>query len=426
MKLPTNDFKQLTPSEWKLKVQAELAGLDYKEVLVWGSAEGIQVKPVYTGEDREKADSYSIETTKDWRIVGNFLDDPKQDFSYLYGFRVADKHIQAATKLPDYLDLFFACEQPFDFFSNHDFSSVKNLAYCSFDVIGNFASSGNWHKSKEEDFQLVKKQLSNDNFERLLEVNTSLYQNAGANHVQQIGFALSHAVEYLENFGVEAAPKLFFRTATASNFFFEIAKIRALRKLWNLILNDYNSTASTFIYSETSMRNKSLLDKHNNIIRSGLEAAAAIQGKADVVQIMPFDGLNGGSAFSEELASKQQLLIQRESYFSKFMDPVSGTFFVENLTELMIKNALELFKSLENEGGFLKALAEGNIQKMIQKSAEKEQQAFDDGKLILIGVNKFKNPKDRITPITKAQREIRTQIQPILSKRLSEKIENET
>ena len=275
-----------------------------------------------------------------------------------------------------------------------------------------------------EDFKKIEQILAENTFEKCIEVDASVYQNAGANHVQQIAIALSHGVEYLEKLGAEAASKLYFKVAVGGNYFFEIAKLRALRTLWDLILDEYNSEAETFIFAENSLRNKSLLDVHNNIIRNGLEASAAIQGKADVVNVLPYDEIKGASPFSEELASKQQLVLQKESYFDKFMDPVSGSFFVENLTELMSRNALELFKKLEADGGFLKGLAEGKIQKMIRKSAEKEQAAFDEGKLILIGVNKFLNPTDKIEKIEKPLNEIRTQIQPIFPKRLAEKLEN--
>lgn len=423
MSQPSIDFKQLSPQEWKLKVQAELAGLDYNEVLVWDTAEGIQVKPVYTKEDI--SDEISIvQTTQDWKIIGNFLNHPEQDFSYLYGFKVSDELADQVHTLPAYLDLFFECKNPIEFFSKTDFKSLKNLKYIELDVLGNFAATGNWYKSEQEDFQLVEKILKEKTFEKSILVDASLYQNAGANHVQQIAIALLQAVEYLEKLGVEATSQLYFKVAVGGNYFFEIAKLRALRTLWNLILEEYDSKVDTFIYAESSLRNKSILDVHNNIIRSGLEASSAIQGKADVVTILPYDSLRKSTSFSEELASKQQLILQKESYFDKFMDPVSGSFFVENLTELMSRNALELFKKLEAEGGFLKGLAEGKIQKMIQKSAEKEQAAFDEGKLILIGVNKFRNPADKVEKIEKTRNEIRTQIQPIFPKRLAEKLEN--
>lgn len=423
MSQPSTDFKQLSLQEWKLKVQAELAGLDYNEVLVWDTPEGIQVKPVYTKEDISD-EVLPVQTTQDWKVIGNFLNHPDQDFSYLYGFKVSDELADKVNGLPSYIDLFFECKNPDKLFSKTNFNSLKNLKYLGLDVLGNFAKTGNWYKSEREDFQLVEQILKENSFEKSIEVNASLYQNAGANHVQQIATALLHGVEYLDKLGYDVASKLYFKVAVGGNYFFEIAKLRALRTLWNLILEQYNSKAETFIFAENSLRNKSLLDVHNNIIRSGLETSAAIQGKADVVNVLPYDEIKGATAFSEELASKQQLILQKESYFDKFMDPVSGSFFVENLTELMCKNALELFKNFEAEGGFLNGLAEGKIQKMIRKSAEKEQAAFDERKLILIGVNKFRNSADKVEKQEKPLNEILTQIQPIFPKRLAEKIEN--
>ncbi|MFV0304261.1 MAG: methylmalonyl-CoA mutase family protein [Moheibacter sp.] len=417
------DFKQLTPQEWKLKVQAELAGLDYNEVLVWDTTDGIQVKPVYTSEDDIGGETLSIETTPDWKIIGNFLNNPKQDYSYLYGLTISDEYVESSLQLPTHLDLFFKSDNPFELLSKIDISKLNNLKYLNLDVLGHFAETGNWYQSQKEDLEFIQN-LDKQPFEKCVEINASLYQNAGANHVQQIAIALSHGVEYIEKLGIEIAEKLYFKTAIGSNYFFEIAKLRALRKLWNLILAEYNSKAETYIFAETSLRNKSLLDIHNNIIRSGLEASAAVQGKADVVQILPYDELKETTAFSEELASKQQLLLQKESYFDKFSDPVSGSYFVENLTKLMVKNALDLFKKIESEGGFLQGLIEGTIQKRIQKSAEKEQQAFDEGEQVLIGVNKFRNPTDKTIPNTQPRNEVRTQVQPIFRKRLAEKIES--
>ncbi len=419
-----NDFKRLTPQEWKLKVQAELAGLDYNEVLVWDTSEGIQVKPVYTNQDVNFESAQLIQTAKDWKIIGNFLNLPSQDYSYLYGYKIKDDLAQEAGNLPEYLDLFFTCENPFDLLSQVDFSKIKNLKYLELDVLGNFVRTGNWYKSQEEDFGLIQKVVEENHFEKCIEVNASLYQNAGANHVQQIAIALSHGVEYLERLGVTSSAKLHFKVAVGSNYFFEIAKLRSLRKLWDLILKEYDSEAETYILAETSLRNKSLLDIQNNIIRSGLEASASVQGKADAVNVLAYDELKSSTPFSEELASKQQLLLQKESYFDKFQDPVAGAYFVENLTELMSKNALELFKKMEADGGFLKGLFEGSIQKMIQKSAEKEQQAFDEGKLILIGVNKFQNKSETLESVREEKaNHTRTQIQPVFPKRLSSKVE---
>ncbi len=424
MSQPNNDFKNITPQEWKLKVQAELAGLDYNEVLVWDTFEGIQVKPVYTREDVDFQDISPEITTKDWKIIGSFLNDPKQDYSYLYGFNLRDEFVDKISSIPEYLDLFFNCDNPYELISETDFSKIQNLKYLGLDILGNLSSAGNWYKSEKEDFELTERALNDNSLEKSVLINASLYQNAGANHVQQIALALAHGNEYLQRFGPESAKKIYFKTAVGSNYFFEIAKLKAIRKLWKFILNQYEIDAEPFIYAESSQRNKSILDIHNNIIRSGLEASSAVLGKADVVSVFPFDSLKGGNSFSEELASKQQLLLQRESYYDKFHDPVAGSYFVENITELFCKNALELFKKMESEGGFLKGLFNQSIQKMIIRSAEKEQTAFDEGKLVLIGVNKFRNKMENIEPLREeVANNIRTLIQPVFPKRLASKIE---
>src|SRR5690606_40435268 len=134
----------------------------------------------------------------------------------------------------------------------------------------------------------------------------------------------------------------------------------------------------------------------NTLIRSRMEASQAIQRKADVVHVLPYDSVKSTNPFSEELASKQQLLLQKGSFFDRFEDPVAGSYFVENITELFVKTALDLFQKIEKDGGFLKGLLDGSVHKMIQKAAEKEQHAFDDGKLILIGVNTFRNTADQV------------------------------
>src|SRR5690625_1798528 len=99
-----NNLKSISPQEWKLKGQAELAGLDYNEVLVWDTLEGIQIKPVYTEEDKNSDFSQNIKTQKDWKLIGELIDSENQDYSYLYGFKVKENQFQSITKLPEYLD----------------------------------------------------------------------------------------------------------------------------------------------------------------------------------------------------------------------------------------------------------------------------------------------------------------------------------
>ena len=122
--------------------------------------------------------------------------------------------------------------------------------------------------------------------------------------------------------------------------------------------------------------------------------------------------------------------MKHESYFDKVDNPSDGSYYIENLTKQLAEKALALFKDIEANGGFLKQLGDGTIQRKIRESAEKEQQLFDSGKEILLGTNKYPNKNDKmghdleLFPFTKIK-ERKTLITPILEKRLAERTEQE-
>ncbi len=269
----------------------------------------------------------------------------------------------------------------------------------------------------------MKEALALKNFEKVISIQGDVYQNAGANHVQQIAITLAHAVEYLENFGADIADKIYFKFAVGSNYFFEVAKLRAFRFLWKMILEQYNKESEAFIFTSTSDRNKSKLDIYNNVIRSTIEASSAIFGSSDAIFVGSYDEVNKESDFGLELAAKQQLLLQKESYLNQFTDPAAGSFYIESLTNQMAENALELFKTIQNVGGFVNALQNETIQDFIYTSAKKEQKDFDEQTIKLIGVNKFRNPADVIEKSPKEKVVKQALFVPIVPTRLAEKEE---
>ena len=277
--------------------------------------------------------------------------------------------------------------------------------------------------SKKASKELVKEVLELKNFEKVISIQGDVYQNAGANHVQQIAITLAHAVEYLENFGADIADKIYFKFAVGGNYFFEIAKIRAFRFLWKMILEQYNKESEAFIFTSTSLRNKSKLDIYNNVIRTTLESSAAVFGSSDAVFVGSYDEVNQESDFGLELAAKQQLLLQKESYLNQFTDPSAGSFYIESLTNQLAENALELFKTIQNVGGFVKALENETIQDYIYTSAKKEQKDFDEQVVKLIGVNKYRNPADVVEKQPKEKIVKQALFIPIVPTRLAEKEE---
>ncbi|CAM3362883.1 methylmalonyl-CoA mutase family protein [Empedobacter stercoris] len=417
------DFDTISEKEWKNKVQVELKGLEYNETLVWGTNDQINVKPLYTKDDVDYSTIQPLpKSSKDWKIISKYTGNKNQDYSFLYGYLINQKEANSTLDLPNYLDLFIQYDGSSALKS---LEKLPNLKYLDIDPYGYLAQNGLWQNDSENATkELIKEALALENFEKVISIQGDIYQNAGANHVQQIAITLAHAVEYLENFGADVADKIYFKFAVGSNYFFEVAKLRAFRFLWKMILEQYNKESEAFVFTSTSDRNKSKLDIYNNVIRSTVEASSAIFGSSDAIFVGAYDELNNESDFGLELAAKQQLLLQKESYLNQFADPAAGSFYIETLTNQMAENALELFKTIQTAGGFIKALQSETIQDFIYTSAKKEQKDFDEQIIKLIGVNKFRNPSDVIEKMPKEKIVKPALFIPIVPTRLAEKEEN--
>ncbi len=304
------------------------------------------------------------------------------------------------------------------------------------DIIGNLARSGNWYHSLKEDHEILNKLIMKaKGFKSILSVDGTLYQNAGATIPQELAYMLAHANEYLNHLNDEenstAEVQLQFLTATGSNYFFEIAKLKALRLLFASLASEYKQVEKCHILSQPSKRDKTLYDYNVNLLRTTTQSMSAVLGGADEVYNSPYDAIyHKNNEFGDRIARNQLLVLKNESYFDKVSNASDGAYYIETLTQQFAEKALEIFKEIENGGGFLKQLKEGIIQRKIAESAKKEQELFDAGKITLIGTNKFQNPEDRMTndlelyPFLKMNPR-KTLLQPILERRLSEKLEQE-
>ena len=415
-------FDAISEKQWKTKVQVELKGLEYNETLVWGTSDQINVKPLYTKNDIDYSSIQPLpRSNSDWKIISNYTGNQNQDYSFLYGYEINSNQLKEVNNLPNYLDLFINLD---DYSEASTFGEFKNLKYLNLDIFGFYAQNGLWPtETKEEAYQLVKDALANTEFEKSISIQADVYQNAGANHVQQLAITLAHAVEYLETFGPEIANKIYFRFAVGSNYFFEIAKLRAFRFLWKLILEQYDTETEAYIYCTNSLRNKSKLDQYNNVIRSSVEANAMILGGCDVINVKSYDDITETTDFGLELAAKQQLLLQKESNLDQFTDPAAGSYYVESLTNQLAENGLELFKTIQSVGGFIKGLENETIQDFVYTSARKEQKEFEANELNLIGVNKFRNMDEKLEHSKKEKVVKPALFLPIVPSRLAEKIE---
>lgn len=446
MKNLFDDFQPISTKQWKQRIQFELDGADYNEILLWNSPEDIKVKPFYHRDEFEKK-GIPKTMVSEFKICQNiYVQDAiksnlraidcieKGTESIIFTVNNDQTDIEkllaniTLEKTRIYFNLGFLSKE---FVEKID--SIANLnnslIYCNLDPIGQLAKDGNWFKTPEknnfETLELLSKSTNNISF---ISVNCDLYQNAGANIVQQIAYSLAHANEYLNRITSLNKP-IVFQIAVGSNYFFEIAKLRAFRLLFNLIAKEYNPNLACHLVVSPTKRNKTLYDYHVNMLRTTTESMSAILGGADAVANLAFDHLyHKDNEFSSLLAQNQLLILKNESYFDKVNNPTDGSYYIESLTQQLAEKALHLFKDIEKQGGFLKQLNEGIIKKKIQESADKEQELFDSEKEILVGTNKFINTKNTMNnklelyPFLKIKPR-KTLIKPILETRLAERLE---
>lgn len=413
-------FPSVNEKEWKNAVQAELKGGDYTQTLCWDTLEGFQVKPLYMQADAGEVTPLVSENN--WQIVAPFVPSDKIPYSNLDGV-ILNLENQAE---------FYATEQDKIILQVNNSlppTEPKNTnTYLDWDFLGNLAALGNWtDKSKEKTISTAQSLLESS-YKKCLSIDVAHYQNSGANHAEQLALFLSESAEYVNLLGGKVLDKIMLKNAVGSNFFFEIAKLRAARILWQNLCKVYDKESDLVIYSESSLRNKSVLDKYNNIIRSTFETAAAIFGNSDMVNVIPYDYLfKNNSENAHELSFKQQWVLREESFLNHYIDPMQGAYYVENIAKQLAEKAWELFKNWESKGGFIACLEKEIIQKQIAESEQKEQKLFDDKEIKMIGVNHFPNQKDQVIleEIKKTpKRNEKTIFRTIIRKRWAERIEN--
>lgn len=441
-----NEFEPVSSKQWKQQIQYELKGADYNETLVWESPEGIKVKPFYhidefkqgpavAGKAAEFTICQNIYVHDTEKSAGRAISTLKRGAESLrFTIENETTNIKVLlSKVPDDRPVYFYLTfLSIDFVKNLDVIAKERNAvfYVQLDPIAQLAKDGNWHSNLETDIEAINTiaiACSNIHF---LSVDSSLYQNAGANIVQQIAYTLAHANEYFNRVAT-INKSIVIQAAVGTNYFFEIAKLRAIRHLFNLVAAEYDHTFDCHIIATPTKRNKTLYDYNVNMLRTTTECMSAILGGADAVANLAYDALyHKDNEFGDRIARNQLLVLKHESYFDKVNNPADGAYYIEELTQQLAEKALELFKDIEANGGFITQLKEGTIQRKIQESAVKEQELFDSGKEVLLGTNKYPNKNDRMShdlelyPFVKANPR-KTLVQPIIEKRLAEKIEQE-
>jgi methylmalonyl-CoA mutase len=233
-------------------------------------------------------------------------------------------------------------------------------------------------------------------------VRADLLHEAGAHAVQELGYAIAAGVERLTALTATlpvdtVAPQIEFVFAVGPSYFIEIAKLRAARILWALAVDAFgprdNGACRMRLHVRTPQRNKSAYDRYTNLLRVTTEAAAAVVGGCDQLKVEPF-------AFDAHLALNVQRILKEEAHLDAVADPAGGSYYIEALTDALAREAWKLFQQVEAQGGYVKALASGAIEKALAQTRTARGKAYSARRRALVGVNNFPSVAEK-TPEAK-------------------------
>ncbi|MDX6767317.1 MAG: methylmalonyl-CoA mutase family protein [Candidatus Methylacidiphilales bacterium] len=239
-------------------------------------------------------------------------------------------------------------------------------------------------------------------------VHTRSWHEGGGHAIQELGFGLATAAEYLramhqQGLDVDTvAPRLRFAITVGSDFFTEIAKLRAVRIIWSQLiaaLGGSEKSQGLTLHVRTATYNKTVYDPYVNMLRTTVEAFAAVLGGTNSLQVGPFDEvLRTPDDFSRRIARNTQLILQKECQLDRLIDPAGGSWYVEWLTDQLARGAWDLFRKVEGMGGMEAALRTGFPQQAVADTATQRLQAVARRRSSVIGTNQYANAAESQLP----------------------------
>ncbi|HYO81054.1 MAG TPA: methylmalonyl-CoA mutase family protein [Bryobacteraceae bacterium] len=226
-------------------------------------------------------------------------------------------------------------------------------------------------------------------------VRADLFGDTGGTAVQELAFALSAGVDRLADAPDvdHTARSLVFVFAIGSNYFFEIAKLRAARLLWSRAVSAFKPKAESscrmHVWARTALWNKSLYDPYTNLLRVTTEALSAVIGGCEWLEVRPF-------RFSDRLAVNVQRIVKEEAHLARVADPAGGSYYVEALTDALAREGWKLFQEVESKGGF--AQARGFIDEQIAASRAAKEKAMSSRRKVQVGVNNYPDTEETLPP----------------------------
>ena len=278
------------------------------------------------------------------------------------------------------------------------------------DILKEFMVRNTYIYPPEPSMRIVSDiiQFTSGNMPKFNPISISGYhmQEAGATCVQELAYTIADGIEYVRaalSTGMEVddfAPRLSFFFCIGMNLFMEVAKLRAARFLWADLMKQHFSprkdrSLMLRTHCQTSGVSLTSQSPYNNIVRTTIEALAAILGGTQSLHTNSFDeALALPTEFSAQIARNTQLILREESGLSKVIDPLAGSYYVESLTASLVAEARKLIDEVENMGGMTRAVENGLPKMRIEESAARRQARLDSEEDVIVGVNRFVSDTD--------------------------------
>ncbi|MCA8831361.1 methylmalonyl-CoA mutase family protein [Hymenobacter pini] len=417
-----SEFAPVSTAQWQERITRDLKGKD-PAALIWTTPDGFAVQPFYHREALQALGGVpqpQVHAATPWRNVPTYVVPALER-----GHGVIRRAVDALHRGANGAHFVLGLSEGFDL--EHLYQLLPPDAYVGYTVRGgapaftrrlaslNTAPRGflvsdpvTRHApdmaAQLEDLRAAISAAQAWPEFRALGLDVAFYGNRGATATQQIAFALSTAAFYLSelptnNLSLETvAAALHLHVAVGPNYFFEIAKLRALRRLWATLLHAYGLLAEAAqqltIFTSTATWSQTTLDPHTNLLRTTTEAMSAVLGGADAVSVGTFDSLfHAPNEFAERLARNLPVLLREEAYLDRVQDPAAGSYYVETLTDQLAREAWALFQKIQAQGGL--PAATGFVMQELHTAAQAQFRRIATGEQVVVGTNKFQNPQEK-------------------------------
>jgi methylmalonyl-CoA mutase len=387
-------FPKPSFEDWKNKAIADLKGKDFEKTLVWQSPEGIPVQPIYTDVAEESTQLIQLKH-RGWEIV-----EPVKVTEAAIANRTALLSLEGGAT-----SIFFDIQSevaPEKLFKNIllDIAPVYIKGCPETSGWRDYLNKHNntllrplinlLEKVNQGDFSSIDVH-SIPYPEVLFFVDAGIFKESGGSIIHEIGYAIASLQEQLhllssKGKNVDKVQEIIIQTAVGNHYFFEIAKIRALRRMAQKVIESYGDISLKIIASSANLH-ISNTDIHTNILRLTTAAMSAVLGKSDGVMLLPFEETEQTRRITRNIHH----LLMEESHFHQFADPAAGSYYISHLTKNFMDAAWQLFLDTEKHGGYIASMEKGIVQQVLNNHRKLLERDIATRKNILLGVNQFPN-----------------------------------